>query len=167
MGLEVLPDDEDDEQYDSGPDDLRDGDPVRADLAPVVALAFDQAEDDPEQPAGGQCHSDEVPALAAAWTQVGNDGEGCDQGADANRHVDEEDPAPIDVGDDRPAQGRSCDGGEPGDAAPDAEGSSPPLGREDRGEDRERLRREESATNALNDAGGNELPGVLREAAQR
>ena len=105
--------------------------------------------------------------MLAAGAEVRDQGEGGDQGGDADRHVDVEDPAPVDVRDDRAADSRSRDGREPGHATPDAERGAAPLWRKDRGQDRERLRRQQRTADALQDAGGDQLFRVLRQSAQR
>jgi len=63
LRLKVLPDDEQNHESQAAADHLRDGDAVGGDLAPVVALAFDQAEDDAEQAGGRKRNADQVPAL--------------------------------------------------------------------------------------------------------
>src|SRR5437899_11233558 len=63
LGLVSLPDDEEDHQHHARADDLRDRERVGLDLAPVVALAFDQTEHDREQSRGGDDGADEVPTV--------------------------------------------------------------------------------------------------------
>ena len=67
--------------------------------------------------------------------------------------------------DEEAAHRRSGNGREPGDAAPDAEGCASPLGREDRGQDREGLGGEQRAADRLHHAGRDQLVGVLGQAA--
>ena len=105
--------------------------------------------------------------MVAARTEVGDDPESRRQRGDSDRHVDEENPAPIDVGDDGAANGRSSYGGEPGHATPDSECRSAALRRKDRGEDRERLRGQERTADSLQNACGDQLGRVLRKATKR
>src|SRR5207247_3789179 len=90
-----------------------------------------------------------------------------DKRGDGDRDVDEEDPSPVDVGDDRPADGRSGQRRQPGDTTPDAEGRAASLRRKDRGEDGEGLWGEQRAADALQHTRADELDGVLRQTAQR
>src|ERR1700730_8697957 len=105
--------------------------------------------------------------MAAAGADVRDDRERGDQGSDSDRDVDEEDPAPVDVRDDRPTGRGSGDGGESSDASPDSEGRSASLRRKQRRDDRKRLRRQDRAADTLEDASRNQLVGVLRKATQR
>src|SRR5207247_9538091 len=90
-----------------------------------------------------------------------------DKRGDGDRDVDEEDPSPVDVGDDRPADGRSGQRRQPGDTTPEAEGRAASLRRKDRGEDGEGLWGEQRAADALQHMRADELDGVLRQTAQR
>ena len=167
LWLEALPEKEDKDDDDAADDHFRDRDPVRSDLAPVVALAFDESENDREEADGREDHADDVPSVPTPRADVGDDQECRDEGRDADRDVDEEDPRPAEICDERATNRRSGDGGETGHAAPNAERSSAPLGRKQRGDDGQGLRCQNGAADALEDAEGDELGGVLRDAAQR
>src|SRR4029077_19160096 len=89
-------------------------------LTPVEPLALDQAEDQSEETGGRQEDSPEVPSVAPGRAQVRDDDECRHQRCDANGDVDEEDPSPIDVGNDGATDGRPGEGSEARDACPDA-----------------------------------------------
>src|SRR5260370_3777933 len=165
--MEAFPDYEYEKKHDAADYPLGDRYPVGADLAPAVAMPFDKPEYDREQASGGEEDAHEVPAVAPGRPDVGDDREGSDQGGDPDGDVDEEDPAPVDVGDDGANQGRPCDGRETGHATPDAKRGSAPLRRKECSDDRKRLGGEDRASNALQDAGSDELVRVLRNATQR
>src|SRR5439155_20152602 len=67
---------------------------------------------------------------------------------------------------DRAAQGRSGNCRETGDSTPYTKGSAAPLWRKDRGQDGERLRRQQGAADTLQDAGRDQLLGVLGQSAE-
>src|SRR5260370_20862080 len=165
--MEAFPDYEYEKKHDAADDHLGDRYSEGADLAPAVALPFDKPEYDREQASGGEEDAHEVPAVAPARPDVGDDREGSDQGGDPDGDVDEEDPAAVDVGDDGATQGRPGDGRETGHATPDAKRGSAPLRRKGCGDDRKCLGGEDRASNALQDAGRDELVRVLRNATQR
>ena len=79
-----------------------------------------------------------------------------DQADDADRHVDEEDPLPAQAVDEHAAGQRSDQRGDPGGRAPHAHRHTAPLGREDPGDRRQRLRREQRGADTLHDPGGDQ-----------
>src|SRR5207244_9127863 len=112
------------------------------DRAPVVTLALDERVHEREQRRPGEAHANDVEAVRPARTYVRNDEERADERDDPDRHVDEEDPAPVEVGDDEASKGRPGDGRNADDRAPEPECRAHALAREDRSQDRERLRSE-------------------------
>ena len=93
--------------------------------------------------------------------QVWNDKECGDERGDADGHIDEEDPTPVDVCDQRAADGRAGQRRQACDTAPDPERRAAPLRREDRGQDRQRLRCQQRAADSLQDSRRDQLAGVL------
>src|SRR5205807_7359680 len=166
LGLRTLPGQERDEQHHADREDQRDGD-YAADGPPLVALAFDEPVHDREKRGSRDYDADHVEAVQPAGTNVRDDEECANERDDADRNVHEEDPAPVEVRDDEPTKGRAGDRGNADDRAPEAERGAHALAREDRGQDRERLRREQRTADALDDPGGDELTDILRETAER
>src|SRR5450759_2833185 len=164
LDLETLPDDEDDDQGYSCDDDLRDRHAV-SERSPVVALAFDEPENDREQAGRREDDAKDVPAVMATWAQDGKDDEGPDQSGEPYWNVDEEDPAPVDVGNDGAPNRRAGQGGQPRGTAPDTEGRATALRREQRGDDGKRLGCQQRPADALETASGDELADILRAAA--
>ncbi|MCZ1010831.1 hypothetical protein O1L68_33645 [Streptomyces lydicus] len=96
------------------------------------------------------------------------DGEG--DGDDADGHVDQEDGAPAEAGDvaagEQCAQDGAADGGHASQRAEHAHGLAAALGRVHRLDDREDLGDHEGGHDSLRHPGGDQLGGVLRDAAQ-
>ena len=88
-----------------------------------------------------------------------------DDPGDADRHVDEEDPVPVDVVDDQAAGERADRERERRDAGPDADRLAALLRRERRGDDRQRRRVHERRADALHDARADQEAGARREPA--
>ena len=132
--------------------------------APVVTLTFDQPEDDGEQGAAGEQHTNRIEVLLPAEADAGKQPDPEDEGDDPDRNVDPEDGLPAEVGDEEPAQRRARDRSDAGDRAPDAKRRAALVGRKDVGQNAERLGREDGATHALDHAGRDQLGRTLRQA---
>src|SRR5205814_2222831 len=78
---------------------------------------------------------------------------------------DPEHRLPAEVGHQKAAQRRAGDRRDTGDPTPDPERGATAVGGKDVGQDAERLRSENGAADALDDAGENQLTRTLREAA--
>ena len=102
----------------------------------------------------------------SSGAQVGDDDIGGNQRCDADRHIDEEDPAPVDVSDDGAADCGSGQRGQACHSAPHAECRAAALGWKDRREDGQRLRRQQCPAHALQDSGGDQLAWALRDTTQ-
>src|SRR5579859_4457120 len=100
-------------------------------------------------------------------THIGDNDESCNQGDDADRDVDVEDPAPVDVSDDGAAQGGSSHCRETSHCSPYAKCSTATLGGEKSCDDGKRLWSQQRATDALQNTRCDQLIRILREAAQR
>ena len=99
----------------------------------------------------------DVEAMALATPDAWDQQRRQDDGDDADGNVDEEDPAPPQVGDDKATQRRSRDDGETGECSKDAEDGAELLSREDAHRDRKHLRRHDRPAQALQGAGGDQL----------
>src|SRR5437867_391201 len=135
-------------------------------MVPVIALASDEGVDDREERASRERDTNEIETVQPAGTDVRDDEKCANEGDDADRNVHEEDPAPVEVRHDEAAERRTGEGRDSDDRAREAGRGAHALARKDRGEDRDRLRRQQRAADALDDAGGDELTGILREAAE-
>jgi hypothetical protein len=71
---------------------------------------------------------------------------------DADRHIDEEDPLPIQFVNEHSADQRPCQGGDPDGGAPDARRDAAMLRREDARDHRQYLRGEQRCAQALDHA---------------
>jgi hypothetical protein len=104
--------------------------------------------------------------MSPSRPDIRNHEKGADQGDDAYRHVEIEDPAPVPVGDDQAAEGRPRHRGDADHRAGHAERRTAPLGWKDGHQDGDRLWRDQRAPDPLDDARGDQLVGVLRESAE-
>ena len=133
--------------------------------APVLWLALDQAVNDPKEADAGEQYTDQVEVVSLALPEVGDNQKRGNQDGDANRDVEIEDRAPGEIGREPAAHGRARSGSQAGHCPPYAKCGTPPLAREDGGDDGQGLRRHQGATHALDDAKRNQLTRVLGEAA--
>jgi len=88
----------------------------------------------------------------------------CDR-EDADRHVDPEDPVPVQVLGYRASDQRAAGDRQTGDPAPDADYRAPPLRREGRGQQRQAQRHHDSRAHALEDSERDERGVVWGEGA--
>ncbi len=136
---------------------------------PGVAVGGHDPVDERDQPAGDRERAGPVERRPVALGARLGDGEPRDdQDEDADRHVDEQDPAPGQQVGQHAARDHA--GGAPGagHGAPGAErsGARTRIG-ERRGEDRQRRRREHRAADALQRPGTDQLATGLGEAAEQ
>src|SRR5229473_3605347 len=104
--------------------------------------------------------------MVPAGADVRDYEERAQQRDEADRNVQKEDPPPVAVGDDQASDGWSRHGRYADHGTRDAEGGAAARGREDSHEDRQRLGSEHGGTDSLDDAGRDQLIGVLRESAE-
>ena len=156
-----------DEQEEQRDPDADAGDDLRR--AEPVALDVHDAEHERDLPGGERDGSGDVEVplreVAAALDDVA-DGERDQHGAD--RHVDEQDPAPAQRLGEHAAEQRARRSAAGGDGAPDAQRAVAlgPFG-EGRRDDRQRGRRDDRAAEALQPAGRHEQAGARRQRAEQ
>ena len=156
-----LPDDEPDEQGDPGgdrPDDLR--------AAPAEVVAVDDAPHEGQQAGADEAQARDVePALGPVG--LGQAGVGQRDDDEPDRHVEPEDPVPVEALGDRATDERPDGDGQTGDAAPGAERDRATLGRDRGGQDGQGQRRDDGATDALDGAGEDQDVGRRRQRGER
>ena len=110
--------------------------------------------DEPEQAAACECEAGQVERLVGAVALVERPRER--EQHETDRHVQPEDPLPVDSLDDGPTDERARGDGEAGDPRPGAEGRTALLGREGRREDRQRQRHHDRAADSLHGPRGDQ-----------
>ena len=136
-------------------------------LGPAVLRGVDEPVDQPGHAERGGQRTGEVELAGLALGLV-DEQRAEDRERDADRDVDEEDPAPAHPGGER-AAGEQADGGtRAGDRGEDTEGAVALLALGEVGGDQgQGRRRGERTADTLQGAEGEQLTGVLREAAEQ
>ena len=148
--------------------DDRDGeageDPARA---PAVVVPLDQRIREPEEADRRGDKSRQIEALLLRLvTALGDDEARDDDARDPDRDVDEEDPAPVDLLGEDAADQRADRKRHRGHADPDADRCSALPRWEGGDDDRKRRRVHQRRSNALHDAGADQVARAGREAAR-
>ena len=127
---------------------------------------FDHRPQDQEQSDPQRDHPGPVDPLGLTLGAVVEEGHGQGEGADPGRHVDPEDPAPRDVGDDDPAEEDPEDGADVPAHRVEPVGPSPPLGREVVGQHRATVGGDERPAKSLQDPEGDDGGPVVGQGAE-
>jgi hypothetical protein len=136
-------------------------------VPPALVGGADEAVDQQGHASRGGQGAGDVEAAAVPFGLADvQRGEYGDQHAD--RHVDEEHPSPVEPLGEHASRQEAYRAAARGDGGEDAEGTVPlrPFG-ERGGDQRQRGRRRDRAPHALQDTGGQQLPGLLGETAEQ
>src|SRR5256886_419807 len=172
----AIPQDKEHEQDDAGGKQTGDAEetPVTAggverervgEGGPVIALALDQAEDQGEERTAGEQNAHRIQVLVATQPDSRKQPDAQDERDDADRDIDPEVRLPAEIRNEKAAQRRAGDRGNAGDRTPGPKRRPAPVGGKDVRQDTERLRGQNRAADALDDAGQNKLARTLGEAA--
>ena len=132
---------------------------------PAVRVRLDEPVREREEADRGRRETGQVEPLVRLVARLVDEQEAGGDGQDADGDVDEEDPAPVDVLGQQPADERADRERERRDAGPDADRGAALAGRERRRDDRERRGVHERRADTLDHARGDQLLARAREPA--